>query len=160
MAIAHKVARHSPDARRACCYHTQSSCLTLQGRRPLQCLQAFSAALAALVVPSPECPQVGIGGTLALAGTDNPDVAWIGENAAWIALFFMCFYICAYAWSWGPLPWLYAAEVQFLETRSAGQSIATLINLLFSFVIGQVSADRLEICVCCPSLCDTLSLVE
>jgi uncharacterized membrane protein YphA (DoxX/SURF4 family) len=67
--------------------------------------------------------------TLALAGAE--------PNAAWIALFFMCFYICAYAWSWGPLPWLYAAEVQFLETRSAGQSIATLINLLFSFVIGQ-----------------------
>jgi mannose/fructose/N-acetylgalactosamine-specific phosphotransferase system component IID len=74
--------------------------------------------------------QVGIGATLALAGAQ--------PNAAWIALFFMCFYICAYAWSWGPLPWLYAAEVQFLETRSAGQSIATLINLLFSFVIGQV----------------------
>jgi len=81
--------------------------------------------------------QVGIGGTLALAGTGNPGLAFISENAAWIALFFMCFYICAYAWSWGPLPWLYAAEVQFLETRSAGQSIATLINLLFSFVIGQ-----------------------
>ena len=80
---------------------------------------------------------MGIGGTLALAGTARTEVAWIGENAAWIALFFMCFYICAYAWSWGPLPWLYAAEVQFLETRSAGQSIATLINLLFSFVIGQ-----------------------
>ena len=83
------------------------------------------------------CAQVGIGGTLALAGSGVEEVAWIGENAAWIALFFMCFYICAYAWSWGPLPWLYAAEVQFLETRSAGQSIATLINLLFSFVIGQ-----------------------
>ena len=83
------------------------------------------------------CAQVGIGGTLALAGSGSEEVAWIGENAAWIALFFMCFYICAYAWSWGPLPWLYAAEVQFLETRSAGQSIATLINLLFSFVIGQ-----------------------
>ena len=80
---------------------------------------------------------MGIGGTLALAGSGSEEVAWIGENAAWIALFFMCFYICAYAWSWGPLPWLYAAEVQFLETRSAGQSIATLINLLFSFVIGQ-----------------------
>lgn len=66
-------------------------------------------------------------------------MAWVSDNAAWIALFFMCFYICAYAWSWGPLPWLYAAEVQFLETRSAGQSIATLINLLFSFVIGQAS---------------------
>lgn len=87
------------------------------------------------------CVQVGIGGTLALAGSGSQEVAWIGENAAWIALFFMCFYICAYAWSWGPLPWLYAAEVQFLETRSAGQSIATLVNLLFSFVIGQARPD-------------------
>ena len=39
--------------------------------------------------------------------------------------------------SWGPLAWLYPSEVQPLETRSAGQSIATLVNLLFSFVIGQ-----------------------
>lgn len=29
------------------------------------------------------------------------------------------------------------AEVQPLETRSAGQSITTLVNLMFSFVIGQ-----------------------
>ena len=90
--------------------------------------------------------QVGIGGTLALAGSGAQEVAWIGENAAWIALFFMCFYICAYAWSWGPLPWLYAAEVQFLETRSAGQSIATLVNLLFSFVIGQARPDSAVAC--------------
>jgi hypothetical protein len=47
--------------------------------------------------------QVGIGATLALAG-DSP-------NAAWIALCFISFYICGYADSWGPLPWLYVAEV-------------------------------------------------
>ena len=102
--------------------------------------------------------QVGIGGTLAIAGTNNPDVAWISENAAWIALFFMCFYICAYAWSWGPLPWLYAAEVQFLETRSAGQSIATLINLLFSFVIGQASALLLYRTATCVPSCQLHSI--
>ena len=50
----------------------------------------------------------------------------------------MCIYISAYAWSWGPLGWLYSSEVQPLETRSAGQSITTLVNLMFSFVIGQV----------------------
>lgn len=37
----------------------------------------------------------------------------------------------------GPLGWLYPSEIQPLETRSAGQGIATLVNLLFSFVIGQ-----------------------
>ncbi len=34
--------------------------------------------------------------------------------------------------------WL-RSEVQPLETRSAGQSITTLVNLMFSFVIGQAS---------------------
>ena len=37
----------------------------------------------------------------------------------------------------GPLGWLYPSEIQPLETRSAGQGIATLVNLLFSWVIGQ-----------------------
>lgn len=37
----------------------------------------------------------------------------------------------------GPLGWLYPSEIQPLETRSAGQGIATLVNLLFSFIIGQ-----------------------
>ena len=40
-----------------------------------------------------------MGGMLALAGTDNVCLAFIAEKAAWIALFFMCFYICTYAWS-------------------------------------------------------------
>lgn len=39
--------------------------------------------------------------------------------------------------SWGPLAWLYPSEVQPLETRSAGQALATMVNLTFSFVIGQ-----------------------
>lgn len=39
--------------------------------------------------------------------------------------------------SWGPLAWLYPSEIQPLETRSAGQSLATMVNLTFSFVIGQ-----------------------
>ena len=56
----------------------------------------------------------------------------------------MCIYISAYAWSWGPLGWLYSSEVQPLETRSAGQSITTLVNLMFSFVIGQVRVRSLS----------------
>ncbi len=42
-------------------------------------------------------------------------------------------------------------QVQFLETRSAGQSIATLINLLFSFVIGQART-AYAICKCSSTL--------
>ncbi|KAK9904668.1 hypothetical protein WJX75_000080 [Coccomyxa subellipsoidea] len=72
---------------------------------------------------------VVIGITLAATGGE----IW----AAWFVLALMCVYISAYAWSWGPLGWLYSSEVQPLETRSAGQSITTLVNLMFSFVIGQ-----------------------
>ena len=74
--------------------------------------------------------QAIIGITLAITGAQ----VW----AAWFVLAIMCIYISAYAWSWGPLGWLYSSEVQPLETRSAGQSITTLVNLMFSFVIGQV----------------------
>ena len=60
-----------------------------------------------------------------------------GPWIAWFVLVFMCIYISAYAWSWGPLAWLYPSEIQPLETRSAGQGIVTMVNLAFSFVIGQ-----------------------
>jgi len=43
----------------------------------------------------------------------------------------------AYAWSYGPLAWLYPSEIQPLETRSAGLAAASFSNLLFSFVIAQ-----------------------
>lgn len=78
--------------------------------------------------------QAIIGITLAITGAQ----VW----AAWFVLAIMCVYISAYAWSWGPLGWLYSSEVQPLETRSAGQSITTLVNLMFSFVIGQVRENR------------------
>ena len=41
----------------------------------------------------------------------------------------------AYAWSWGPLGWLYPTEIQTLETRSCGLAVASCCNLLFSAVI-------------------------
>ena len=50
----------------------------------------------------------------------------------------------------GPLGWLYPSEIQPLETRSAGQGIATLVNLLFSFVIGQTYLTMLCSMKVCP----------
>lgn len=40
----------------------------------------------------------------------------------------------------GPLGWLYPFEIQPLETRPAGGAVASLMNLLFSFVIGKSPA--------------------
>lgn len=49
----------------------------------------------------------------------------------------VCTFVSAFAWSWGPLGWLIPSETFPLETRSAGQSVAVCVNLLFMFVIGQ-----------------------
>ena len=43
----------------------------------------------------------------------------------------------AYAWSWGPLGWMYPTEIHPLETRSCGLAVASFCNLLFSAVIAQ-----------------------
>ncbi|CAL5221511.1 g3716 [Coccomyxa viridis] len=62
-----------------------------------------------------------------------PAPTWLG----WYTLAFILLFDSAYAWSWGPLGWLYPFEIQPLETRPAGGAVASLMNLLFSFVIGQ-----------------------
>ncbi|KAL2518607.1 Sugar transport protein 10 [Abeliophyllum distichum] len=55
-----------------------------------------------------------------------------------LALVFICVYVAAFAWSWGPLGWLVPSEIFPLEIRSAGQSINVSVNMFFTFVIGQL----------------------
>ncbi|KAK8467311.1 hypothetical protein PHAVU_007G015600 [Phaseolus vulgaris] len=59
-----------------------------------------------------------------------------GEAAT--LLFFICAYVAAYAWSWGPLGWLVPSEICSLEVRSAGQGTNVAVNMLFTFIIAQV----------------------
>ncbi|XP_015945749.1 sugar transport protein 10-like isoform X1 [Arachis duranensis] len=55
-----------------------------------------------------------------------------------LLLFFICAYVASFAWSWGPLGWLVPSEICSLEIRSAGQAINVSVNMLFTFIIGQV----------------------
>ncbi|KAL4451960.1 hypothetical protein ABPG75_007622 [Micractinium tetrahymenae] len=52
-------------------------------------------------------------------------------------LIVICVFVAGFAWSWGPLGWLVPSEIQTLETRAAGMSVAVTVNFLFSFVVGQ-----------------------
>ncbi|XP_027364824.1 sugar transport protein 10-like [Abrus precatorius] len=60
------------------------------------------------------------------------------KSEADLLLFFICAYVGAFAWSWGPLGWLVPSEICSLETRSAGQAINVAVNMLFTFAIAQV----------------------
>lgn len=49
----------------------------------------------------------------------------------------ICVFIAGFAWSWGPIGWLYPTEIQPLEVRAAACSFNVAMNMLFTFVIGQ-----------------------
>ena len=60
------------------------------------------------------------------------------KGEANLLLFFICAYVAAFAWSWGPLGWLVPSEVCSLEVRSAGQATNVAVNMFFTFGIAQV----------------------
>ncbi|KAK9085066.1 hypothetical protein Sjap_025477 [Stephania japonica] len=74
-----------------------------------------------------------IGGKFGTSG-----VATISSGYAVAVVICICFYVAAFAWSWGPLGWLVPSEIYPLEIRSAAQSINVAVNMLFTFIIAQV----------------------
>ncbi|XP_068646122.1 sugar transport protein 10-like [Aristolochia californica] len=74
-----------------------------------------------------------IGVKFGVAGTGT-----ISTGIADLLLLFICVYVAAFAWSWGPLGWLVPSEIFSLEVRSAGQAITVAVNFFFTFIIAQV----------------------
>lgn len=46
-------------------------------------------------------------------------------------------YNAAFGYSWGPIPWLYPAEIMPLPFRVKGVSISTATNWLFNWIVGE-----------------------
>ncbi|PIA35422.1 hypothetical protein AQUCO_03500059v1 [Aquilegia coerulea] len=65
-------------------------------------------------------------------------VGSMSKGYANLVLILICLYVAAFAWSWGPLGWLVPSEIFPLEIRSAGQAITVSVNMLFTFIIGQI----------------------
>lgn len=64
-----------------------------------------------------------------------------GDLPKWYAIvvvLFICLYVTAFSWSWGPLGWLVTSEIFPLEIRSAAQSINVSMNMLCTFFVAQV----------------------
>ncbi|GAU18075.1 hypothetical protein TSUD_51860 [Trifolium subterraneum] len=88
------------------------------------------------------CNQIAVGTMIALKfGVSGEGSFTRGE--ANLLLFFICAYVAAYAWSWGPLGWLVPSEICSLEVRSAGQAINVAVNMLFTFAIAQIFLNML-----------------
>ncbi|XP_038890849.1 sugar carrier protein C-like [Benincasa hispida] len=66
------------------------------------------------------------------------EVAYLPKWYAGVVVLFICVYVQAFAWSWGPLGWLVPSEIFPLEIRSAAQSVTVSVNMFFTFFIAQI----------------------
>lgn len=82
-------------------------------------------------------PQVVVGCLIAFKFGTSGVAAEVSKGYASVIVLFICVYVAAFAWSWGPLGWLVPSEIFPLEIRSAGQSITVSVNMLFTFIIAQ-----------------------
>ncbi|CAN8248091.1 unnamed protein product [Cochlearia groenlandica] len=72
-----------------------------------------------------------------ILGVKFGDTQELSKVYSIIVVVFICLFVMAFGWSWGPLGWTIPSEIFPLEIRSAGQSITVAVNLLFTFIIAQ-----------------------
>ncbi|EPS64704.1 hypothetical protein M569_10076, partial [Genlisea aurea] len=79
--------------------------------------------------------QFVVGSIMALKVKDHGS---LDKSYSVLLLVFICFYLCGFGLSWGPLGWLVTSEIFPMEIRSAGQSINVATNFVVIFVVVQL----------------------
>ncbi|KAI9322419.1 general substrate transporter [Dichotomocladium elegans] len=65
-------------------------------------------------------------------------------SAQYGAVAMMYIFSASFSFSWGPVGWIYPAEIFPTRARAKGASLATATNYLFNFVIGQITPVMIE----------------
>ncbi|KAF7724349.1 hypothetical protein EC973_001137 [Apophysomyces ossiformis] len=60
------------------------------------------------------------------------------RSASYFAIVMIYFFVAGFAYSWGPVGWVYPAEIYPLSVRAKGTSITTAANWLMNFVISMI----------------------
>lgn len=67
--------------------------------------------------------------TIFTVGCDgNTEDAGCSKGAGIAMMFFTCVYVFSFAIAWGPVPWIYAAEIFPVSVRSKAVSVSTMTN--------------------------------
>ena len=88
-----------------------------------------------------------LGMTYAVISSDSKSVTVENKYAGWMCVVSIYLYVFGFAWSWGPVCWLYPTEVLPTSQRAKGVSLTTASNFMFNFLIAQFSPmlrDRLN----------------
>jgi len=56
----------------------------------------------------------------------------------WVCLVMVYLFVSSFAYSWGPIGWIYPSEIYPLRIRAKATSITTSSNWLFNFIIAQI----------------------
>ncbi|CAM0134779.1 hypothetical protein VKS41_000667 [Umbelopsis sp. WA50703] len=57
----------------------------------------------------------------------------------WVAVAFVYFFIANFAYSWGPIGWVYPSEIFPLRIRAKAMSVTTSANWMCNFIIGLIT---------------------
>ena len=66
---------------------------------------------------------------------DSEDVGAIG----YVVVFFICFFVFNFAYSWGPIAWVVTSEIFPLQTRGTAVSITTAANWIGNFLVAMLT---------------------
>ncbi|CDS04048.1 hypothetical protein LRAMOSA07003 [Lichtheimia ramosa] len=95
------------------------------GRKPM--LMTASALMT--------CCMVIIATIVGLFSDDWPN----HTREGWVAVVFVYFFIANFAYSWGPIGWVYASEIFPLRARAKAMSISTSANWMCNFIVGLIT---------------------
>lgn len=66
---------------------------------------------------------------------DSEDVGAIG----YVVVFFICFFVFNFAYSWGPIAWVVTSEIFPLQIRGTAVSITTAANWIGNFLVAMLT---------------------
>jgi len=67
-----------------------------------------------------------------------------GSTWNYLAVASVFLFVFSFAWTWGPVPWVYQAEVFPLRVRVKGSAVGTVSNFLNNWIIGFVGPFLME----------------
>ncbi|KAI8871288.1 general substrate transporter, partial [Ramicandelaber brevisporus] len=105
------------------------------GRRPTLLSGSLIMGLAYLVIGA----VMGATGTPVTLDDGTAAMNISSEAAKYTCIVFVYVFVGGFAYSWGPVGWIYPAEIYPLRVRSKATSFTTASNWLFNFVIAQVA---------------------
>jgi len=106
------------------------------GRRTLMLCSSVGMLLA--------CAVMGTTGLLCVSRPDGEKWAVSNQSAGWVIAISAFFFVFNFAYGWGPIVWVYCAEIFPLRYRARCIGVCTMANWVGNFIIAQFTPMLLE----------------